>query len=225
MSSNWPPHTSTIEVHHRRVRQRPSRPNRVSSSPNASTEPTRSVSAANSASPQTSTALLTACQSQPNSAATSDTARASRPTAVVAQRPALVVNAERAGAITSLVSVNEPVAQPTMGQRQRHLCHTNRNRPPKGRQVHQPHRSGALGPHQPATTPTPRPAPRPRPDMHHQQTRRLVVNADHVDITQPNQQLTNTRRILFHRGPPQIRCMSTPILEAPTHLSADPVPA
>ena len=55
-----------------------SRPNSVSSSRNASTEPTRLTSAANSASRQASTALLIVRQSQPNSAATSDTPRASR---------------------------------------------------------------------------------------------------------------------------------------------------
>ncbi len=64
--------------------------------------------------------------------ATSDTARASRPIAVVAQRPARDVNAERAGAISSLVSVNEPVAHAAAGQR--HYCHTNRTgRPNAGK--------------------------------------------------------------------------------------------
>lgn len=59
-------------------RRGPSRPNRVSSNPNASTEPTPTKSAVNSPSRQASTALLIVCQSQPNSAATSDTPRASR---------------------------------------------------------------------------------------------------------------------------------------------------
>lgn len=70
-------------------------------------------------------------QSQPNSAATSATGRASRPTAIVAQRPARAVNADRAGAISSATSANETTAQFVVGQRQRRLCHTNRTGCPK----------------------------------------------------------------------------------------------
>ena len=120
------PVTSTIEVHHRRARQGPWRPNRVSSRPRASTAPTRSQSAASSASPHASTARFTVCQSQPNSPATSATGRASRPTAIVAQRPARAVSADRAGAICSSISVNDPTGQLAAGQHQRHLCHTRR---------------------------------------------------------------------------------------------------
>ena len=123
-----------MEVHHRRARQGPLRPNRVSSRPSASTAPTRSASAASSASPQASTARFAVCQSQPNSAATSATGRASRPTATVAQRPARAVSAARAGAICSSTSVNEPTSQLAAGQRHRHLCHMRRTgRPNAGR--------------------------------------------------------------------------------------------
>ena len=106
--------------------QTPWRPNRVSSRPRASTAPTRSQSVASSALPQESTARFTACQSQPNSAATSATGRASRPTCKVAQRPARDVSADRAGAIRSSISVNEATPQLAAGQHHRHLCHTRR---------------------------------------------------------------------------------------------------
>jgi hypothetical protein len=82
---------SVIEVHHCWVRNRPRRLNRVSSNPTASVAPIRSVSTANSASPQAVTVSLTVCQSQPNSVATSFTVRPLRPTWMVAHRPALVV--------------------------------------------------------------------------------------------------------------------------------------
>ena len=177
-----------MEVHHRRARQGPLRPNRVSSRPSASTAPTRAVSAASSASPQASTARFAVCQSQPNSAATSATGRASRPTATVAQRPARAVSADRAGAICSSTSVNDPTTQLAAGQRHRHLCHMRRTgRPNAGRSTNptvlvpldhtappQPPHAGrarvqmcnANGP--PSASSTPRTSTSPRPTINSQ---------------------------------------------------------
>ena len=107
----------------------------VSSRPNASTAPTRSQSAASSASPQASTARFAVCQSQSNSAATSATGRASRPTAIVAQRPARAVNAPRAGAIRSSTSVNDPTSQLAATQHQRCLCQMRRTGRPNAGQI------------------------------------------------------------------------------------------
>ena len=59
------------------TRQRPFRQNNVSSTPTASTWPTREVSASRRASPQRPTAPVTVCQSQPSSSATSSTDRPS----------------------------------------------------------------------------------------------------------------------------------------------------
>jgi hypothetical protein len=66
----WLGLTSTIEVHHCWVRQRPVRQNNASSRPSALTSPMRPVSASMSAAPYAITASLTVCQSQPSSRAT-----------------------------------------------------------------------------------------------------------------------------------------------------------
>ena len=121
----------------------------------------RSQSAASSASPQARTARFTVCQSQLNSAATSATGRASRPTAIVAQRPARVVSADLLGAIWSSTSVNEPTPHPAAGQRQRHLCHMGRTGRPNAGRSTKVTGAGALGPHRPAAAPTGRPASSP----------------------------------------------------------------
>ena len=97
------------------------------------------------------------------------------------------------------------------------------HRPPERRQIHQAHRRRALRPHRPAAAPTDRPAP--RPNVHRQRPRRLVVDAEDLHIAQTDQQLADTRRVLHHRGPPLHRCLSHPILGAPTPAIADPVPA
>ena len=97
------------------------------------------------------------------------------------------------------------------------------HRAPERRKVHQPHRAGALGPHRPAAAPTRRPCP--SPDVQRQRPAERIVDAEDLHIAETDDQLTDTRRVLLHRGPPPIRCLSTPILEAPTPPIADPVPA
>ena len=106
MSISWWPPTSTTEVHHCLVRQRPRRQNNVSSTPTASTVPTRSVSASNRASPQRPTSLFTVCQSQPNSAATW-IVRPRPPTWMVTHRAARDVNNARWGPIVGSCSMND----------------------------------------------------------------------------------------------------------------------
>ena len=44
-------------------------------------------------------------------------------------------------------------------------------------------------------------------------------------LPQTDQQFTDTRRVLLHRGLPPNRCTSNPILEAPIRATADPMPA
>ena len=225
MSSSWPRCTSTIEVHQLRVRHRPWRPNRVSSRPNASTAPTRALSAASSASPQASTARFAVCQSQPNSAATSATGRASRPTAIVAQRPARAVNAPRAGAIRSSASVNDPTTQLAAGQRQRHLCQTRRTgRPNAGR----PTSFTTAAPLDHTAPPQPPHAGRPRVRMCSANGPPGASSTPRTSTsTRPISSNSQIRVGFSSTGGLQYRnwCLSTPILEAPNPPIADPVPA
>ena len=130
MSISWRPPTSTTEVHQTLVRHWPFRQNNVSSTPTASTWPTRSVSASNSASPQRPTSLFTVCQSQPNSAATSSTERPSFPTWTVTHRAALDVNNPRTGPITGPCSTNDPIAHPGFGHVHRRFRHRSRTGQP-----------------------------------------------------------------------------------------------
>ncbi len=133
-SSSCPPPTSTTEVAQTLPRRRPRRRNRVSSRPRASTRPTRSWSASNKAAPQRVTSLLTVCQSQPNSLATSSTARPAWPTCLVAHRAARVVSNARSGAISGFCSVNEPTSQDWLGHCQRCFRQLRRaGRPNEGR--------------------------------------------------------------------------------------------
>ncbi len=134
ISISWRPPTSTTEVHHCFVRQRPFRQNSVSSTPTASTWPIREVSACSSASPQRPTSRLTVCQSQPNSPATSSTDRPSFPTWTVTHRAALDVNSARSGPIPGSCSTNDPTPHPGCGHIQRRFRHRNRTgRPNAGR--------------------------------------------------------------------------------------------
>ena len=98
------------------------------------------------------------------------------------------------------------------------------HRAPERRQVHQPHRGRALGPHRPAAVPTARPG-RPGADVQRQRRTGHIVDAEDLHIAETDDQLAETRRVLLHRGPPPIRCVSNPILEAPNPPIADPVPA
>ena len=124
---------------------------------------------------------------------------------------------------SALVSVNEPVAQPTAGQRQRHLCHTNRTGRPKSASP------PAAPQRRPWTTPS---APQP------QHTGRCRVRvctcttngpagSSSTPTTSASPNPTNNSQTRVRSCSTegfQIRCRSTPILEALTHLSADPVP-
>ena len=126
MSINWRPPTSTTEVHHCLVRHLPCRQNNASSTPTASTWPTRDVSASNRASPQRPTSLFTVCHPQPDSAATSSTGRPSRPTCTVAHRAALDVNNARSGPIPGSCSTNDPSEHSEFGHVQRRFRHRSR---------------------------------------------------------------------------------------------------
>ena len=61
--------------------------------------------------------------------------------------------------------------------------------------------------------------------MQRQRPAGRIVDAEDLDIAEIDDQLTDTRRVLLHRGPPRNWCVSTPILEAPNPTIADPVPA
>ncbi len=119
MSISWRPPTSTTDVHHCLARNWPRRQNTVSSTPTASTLPTRLLSASRSASPQRRTSSFTVCQSQPSSVATSSTDRPIRPTCVVTHLAARDVNNARVGAIIGSCSTNERTAQSEFGHVQR----------------------------------------------------------------------------------------------------------
>ena len=172
--------------------------------------------------PHESTARFAVCQSRPNSAATSDTVeRRGPPRSSPATRPGrqrrtrrrdlLVVLDERADRTARRRATPPPLVPDEV------------NRAPERRQAHQAHRRQTLGPHRPTATPTRRPAP--RPNMQLQRPHQLVVDAEDLHIAQTNQQLTDARRVLLHRGPPPNRCVPNPILEAPTSPLVDPVPA
>ena len=61
--------------------------------------------------------------------------------------------------------------------------------------------------------------------MHPQRPAGRIIDAEDLHIAETDQQLTDTRRVLLHRGPPRNWCLSTPILEAPNPTIANPVPA
>ena len=116
------------------MRHRPRRQNSVSSTPTASTDPNREVSASRSASPQRVISLLTVCQSQPSYLATSRTGRPRRPTCVVAHRAAREVNSPRSGAIAGSCSMNDLTPHTGSGHAQRRFRQCRRTgRPNAGK--------------------------------------------------------------------------------------------
>jgi hypothetical protein len=130
-SRSCPEATSTIEVDHAWVRHRPWRAKSTSSTPRASTAPTRPWSASSRAVPYATTASLMECQSAPSSAATSLTARPARPTWTVAHRPARSVTDSRGAAIRGSSWVQDPTRHHRRGQCQRCLRHRNVTGRPK----------------------------------------------------------------------------------------------
>ena len=206
MSISWWPLTSTTEVHHCLVRHRPWRQNNVSSTPTASTLPTRSVSASSSASPQRPTSLFTVCHPQPSSAATSSTERPRRPTPTVTHLAARDLNNARSGPIVGSCSINDLTPHSGFGHVQRRFRHPNTNRPTERRQIHQHHTPITLRPHQPATGPTHRPG---LTGTDHQLQRcplTRVVDPDQINVAQTYQQLTHTRRDRIPQGSSRLGC-------------------
>ena len=72
-------------------------------------------------------------------------------------------------------------------------------RPNAGRSTN-PTAAGALRPHRPAAAPTRRPAS--SPDVQRQRPAGRIIDAEDLDVDETDQQLADTRRVLFHRGPP-----------------------
>ena len=95
------------------------------------------------------------------------------------------------------------------------------HRPTKRRQVHQHHRPIALRPHPTTTGPTGR-AGLTRADHHLQRPFPGIVDPDQLHLAQAYQQLAHTRKISFHRGPPDSDVIyQQPIMEDPPSLLAD----
>ena len=218
MSSNWPRCTSMMEVHHLRVRHRLARPNRVSSRPSAATAPTRSPSAASSASPQASRPV----RGVP--IATQLGGHISHRTGVAAhsdRRPPRRPRCQRGSSGRDLfIDLGErPHRAARRGAPPAALVPHQAHRAPERSQIHQPDRAAALGPHRPAADPTGRPR-RWCLDVHAERRTRCLVDSEHLHIAQTDQQLTDPRRVLLHRGPPPNRCTSHPIPEAPQRSRA-----
>ena len=159
----------------------------------------RSVSAASSASPQRRTDAFTGCQLHPSSSETSPRGRPRPPWRVV-QRPARVVSFSRGGAISGSCSVTVPAPQPRSGQRHRRLCQTSRaGRPNAGRSTNSTstvRRRTTTARHSRSHV---RPR-RPAADMHPQRLTSLVLDAEHLDVAQSHQQLTDARRVALPQG-------------------------
>ena len=148
--------------------------------------------------------------------------RASRPTTTVAQRPDRAVNADRAGAIRSSTSVNDPTTQLAVGHRHRHLCHTRRTgRPNTGRSTNPT--GTELSDH--TAPPQPPHAGRARVRMC-SASGPPGASLTPRTSTSPNPTINSQIRVGFSStGGLLHRCLSTPILEARNPTIADPVPA
>ena len=164
---------SVGDLRHRRqrcttalVRHWPFRQNKVSSTPTAWTWPTREVSASNSALPQRATSLLTVCQSQPSSVATSPTGRPPRPTPDGC--PPSRSRGQQSPHRPNRGVLFDERADPTVGIRARPAPFQppQPHRPAERRQVYQHHRPIPLGPH-PSTTALTHPTAPAGADHHH----------------------------------------------------------
>lgn len=146
---------------------------------------------------------LTVCQSQPNSPATTDTARRYLPTCLVNQRPARWGHRAPPRGDPLIAGGPRPLRTAAVGTRPADLVPGQHHRPAEHRQIGQAH-------HPPLLDPAPRPAPgtillprRRAGHMHHQ--RRVPagrLDTQHTHRRQAHQQLTHSGRVGLHRGPP-----------------------
>ena len=192
--------TSTIEVHHCWVRQRPRRQNRVSSRP----------SAADRADPfgildqRCPIGDHRVVDGVPVAAELAGNLRhrATEPTDLLAHhRPARSVIAARAGASRGSSPVHDPSRHDDVRAAPPMLVPHQPRWPTEARQVHQ--LDLRVGPSPTRSRRTARPSPWPTLlDMHHQRRVVGVIDAEHVHLGKTNQQLAHTRRVTLHRDSP-----------------------
>ena len=162
------------------------------------------------------------CQSHPSSFATSLTLRAHRPTCSVIHRPARSVMASRDAAIRSSSSVQLPFVQSGSGHRHRRLCQISLVHLPKhGRSTSVTIRWSFRWARTPHSGHPGRTCSTLDMDLEHRTT---VVDAEHVDLREPDEDLADACRVLFDGRTEESRASHAVRLAAASPRKGDVVP-